>query len=151
MKAAVNEYRAKAFECLSLAECMNDPPRSSGLPECGWSWPNRLRSCKVPMSCRAADEKCANLHRLSYPSKRRKRTAIFGGIARSGALKPRKIYRRALYESAAVRRLLEDDETSPPAAVVPVPAPTPPRAEGRPEPKRGIFSWFAGARSDQAS
>ncbi len=25
MKAAVNEYRAKAFECLSLAECMNDP------------------------------------------------------------------------------------------------------------------------------
>jgi hypothetical protein len=25
MKAAANEYRAKAFECLSLAECMNDP------------------------------------------------------------------------------------------------------------------------------
>jgi hypothetical protein len=25
MKSAVNEYRAKAFECLSLAECMNDP------------------------------------------------------------------------------------------------------------------------------
>jgi len=25
MQAAVNEYRAKAFECLSLAECMNDP------------------------------------------------------------------------------------------------------------------------------
>jgi hypothetical protein len=22
---AVNEYRAKAWECLSLAECMNDP------------------------------------------------------------------------------------------------------------------------------
>ena len=72
-------------------------------------------------------------------------------MVKDGRLKPRKIYRRALYESAAVRRLLEDDETSPPAAVVPVPAPTPPRAEGRPEPKRGIFSWFAGARSDQAS
>ncbi len=25
MIAAVNEYRAKAFECMSLAECMNDP------------------------------------------------------------------------------------------------------------------------------
>jgi hypothetical protein len=25
MKTAVNEYRAKAYECLSLAECMNDP------------------------------------------------------------------------------------------------------------------------------
>ena len=25
MRAAANEYRAKAFECLSLAECMNDP------------------------------------------------------------------------------------------------------------------------------
>jgi hypothetical protein len=27
MRAAANEYRAKAFECLSLAECMNDPQR----------------------------------------------------------------------------------------------------------------------------
>jgi len=25
MRAAANEYRAKAFECLSLAECMNNP------------------------------------------------------------------------------------------------------------------------------
>ena len=25
MRAAANEYRAKAFECLSLAEGMNDP------------------------------------------------------------------------------------------------------------------------------
>jgi len=25
MRAAANEYRAKAFECLSRAECMNDP------------------------------------------------------------------------------------------------------------------------------
>jgi hypothetical protein len=25
MKTAANEYRAKAFECLSQAECMNDP------------------------------------------------------------------------------------------------------------------------------
>jgi len=27
MRAAANEYRAKAFECLSQAECMNDPER----------------------------------------------------------------------------------------------------------------------------
>ena len=27
MRAAANEYRGKAFECLSLAECMNDPER----------------------------------------------------------------------------------------------------------------------------
>jgi hypothetical protein len=27
MRAAANEYRAKAFECLSLAEGMNDPKR----------------------------------------------------------------------------------------------------------------------------
>jgi hypothetical protein len=27
MRTAANEYRAKAFECLSLAECMNDPER----------------------------------------------------------------------------------------------------------------------------
>ena len=25
MRNAANEYRAKAFECLSLAECMNNP------------------------------------------------------------------------------------------------------------------------------
>ena len=25
MRAAANEYRAKAFECLSLAECITDP------------------------------------------------------------------------------------------------------------------------------
>ena len=27
MRATANEYRAKAFEYLSLAECMNDPER----------------------------------------------------------------------------------------------------------------------------
>jgi len=27
MRAAANEYRARAFECLSLAECMTDPER----------------------------------------------------------------------------------------------------------------------------
>ena len=27
MKVASNEYRAKAFECLSQAECMNDPEK----------------------------------------------------------------------------------------------------------------------------
>jgi hypothetical protein len=27
MRAAANEYRAKAFECLSLAECITDPER----------------------------------------------------------------------------------------------------------------------------
>ena len=27
MRAAANEYRAKAFEWLSLAECMSDPER----------------------------------------------------------------------------------------------------------------------------
>ena len=27
MRAAANKYRAKAFECLSLAECMTDPER----------------------------------------------------------------------------------------------------------------------------
>ncbi len=76
-------------------------------------------------------------------------------MVKDGRLKPRKIYKRALYDSGAVRRLLEDETTSPPAAidgrpvVVPVPMPVnPPRADlqgGRPEPKRGIFSWFTGA------
>jgi hypothetical protein len=27
MRAAANTYRAKAFECLSLGECMTDPER----------------------------------------------------------------------------------------------------------------------------
>jgi hypothetical protein len=27
MRAAAKEYRAKAFECLSLAECITDPER----------------------------------------------------------------------------------------------------------------------------
>ena len=31
MRAAANAYRAKAFECLSLAECMNDPERRAEL------------------------------------------------------------------------------------------------------------------------
>jgi hypothetical protein len=37
MKTAANEYRAKAFECLSLAECMNDPEK------------------RAPTACRASD------------------------------------------------------------------------------------------------
>jgi hypothetical protein len=31
MRAAANEYRAKALEWLSLAECMNDPERRAEL------------------------------------------------------------------------------------------------------------------------
>jgi len=31
MRAAANDYRAKAFECLSLAECMTDPERRAGI------------------------------------------------------------------------------------------------------------------------
>ena len=27
MRVAADDYRAKAFECLSLAECMNDPEK----------------------------------------------------------------------------------------------------------------------------
>jgi hypothetical protein len=41
MKTTVNEYRAKAYECLSLAECMNDPEERAEL--CGSIWPNRQK------------------------------------------------------------------------------------------------------------
>jgi len=38
MKSAVNEYRAKAFECLSLAECMNDPEERAELLRFARMW-----------------------------------------------------------------------------------------------------------------
>ena len=39
MRAAANKYRAKAFECLSLAECMNDPERRAEiLRDARWCW-----------------------------------------------------------------------------------------------------------------
>ena len=39
MRAAANGYRAKAFECLSLAECMNDPERRAEILRCArWCW-----------------------------------------------------------------------------------------------------------------
>ena len=38
MRAAVNAYRAKAFECLSLAECMNDPERRAELLQYARLW-----------------------------------------------------------------------------------------------------------------
>ena len=38
MRAAANKYRAKAFECLSLAECMNDPARRAEFLRHGRLW-----------------------------------------------------------------------------------------------------------------
>ncbi len=46
-------------------------------------------------------------------------------MVKDGRLKPRKIYKRALYDSGAVRRLLDDDGASPPAAVAVVSVSTP--------------------------
>ncbi len=37
---AVNEYRAKGFECLSLAECMNDPEERAELLRFARIWMN---------------------------------------------------------------------------------------------------------------
>jgi hypothetical protein len=38
MRAAANGYRAKAFECLSLAEGMNDPERRTEILRYGRLW-----------------------------------------------------------------------------------------------------------------
>ena len=38
MSAAANKYRAKAFECVSLAECMTDPERRAELLRYGRLW-----------------------------------------------------------------------------------------------------------------
>ena len=38
MRAAANGYRAKAFECLSLAECMTDPERRAEFLRYGRWW-----------------------------------------------------------------------------------------------------------------
>jgi hypothetical protein len=37
---AVNEYRAKGFECLSLAECMNDPGERAEMLRFARIWVN---------------------------------------------------------------------------------------------------------------
>ncbi len=36
--AADNAYRAKARECLSLAECMNDPEERVEIVRFAWMW-----------------------------------------------------------------------------------------------------------------
>jgi hypothetical protein len=36
--AADNAYRAKAWECLSLAECMNDPDERAEIVRFAWMW-----------------------------------------------------------------------------------------------------------------
>ncbi len=44
MRAAANAYRAKAFECLSLAECMNDPENRAEILRYARIWmPKRWR------------------------------------------------------------------------------------------------------------
>jgi hypothetical protein len=55
MRAAANEYRAKAFECLSLAESMNDPENRAEILRYARMWmqlaepAERLRSAyEVP-------------------------------------------------------------------------------------------------------
>ena len=36
--AADNAYRAKASECLSLAECLNDPEERAEVVRFAWMW-----------------------------------------------------------------------------------------------------------------
>jgi hypothetical protein len=36
--AADNAYRAKAWECLSLAECLNDPEERAEMLRFAWMW-----------------------------------------------------------------------------------------------------------------
>jgi hypothetical protein len=36
----INEYRAKAFECLSVAECMNDPEERAEMLRFARMWMN---------------------------------------------------------------------------------------------------------------
>jgi hypothetical protein len=36
--AAENAYRGKAWECLSLAECMNDPEERAEIVRFAWMW-----------------------------------------------------------------------------------------------------------------
>jgi hypothetical protein len=36
--AADNAYRAKAWECLSLAECLNDPEERAEMVRFAWMW-----------------------------------------------------------------------------------------------------------------
>jgi hypothetical protein len=36
--AADNAYRAKAWECLSLAECTNDPEERADIVRFAWMW-----------------------------------------------------------------------------------------------------------------
>jgi Helix-turn-helix domain len=82
-------------------------------------------------------------------------------MVKDGRLKPRKIYKRALYESAAVRRLLQGDDAD--ATATPTPesssvaaypkawraeAPPADPAPNPPEPKRGILSRFTGTAHD---
>jgi hypothetical protein len=43
---AVNEYRAKAFECLSLAECMNDPEERAEMLRFARTWMNLAEPVK---------------------------------------------------------------------------------------------------------
>ena len=38
MRTVANEYRARAFECLSLAECMTDPERRAEFLRHGRLW-----------------------------------------------------------------------------------------------------------------
>ena len=48
MRAAANEYRAKAFECLSQAECMNDPERRAELLQYARLWMQLTEPIRAP-------------------------------------------------------------------------------------------------------
>ena len=45
--AADNAYRAKAWECLSLAECLNDPEERAEIVRFAWKLGLRLESEKT--------------------------------------------------------------------------------------------------------
>ena len=50
MRAAANKYRAKAFECLSLAECMNDPERRAEILRYARWWTQLTEPVGTPRS-----------------------------------------------------------------------------------------------------
>jgi hypothetical protein len=64
MRAAANEYRAKAFERLSLAECMTDPERRAEFLRYARWWMQLAEPVGTPRSAYEVESRLARWQQI---------------------------------------------------------------------------------------
>jgi hypothetical protein len=80
--AAANQYRAKAWECLSLAECMNDPEERAEIVRFARMWMNLAEPSDEARGSYEFPREAEKNSKLNLPFLQNELRKIYGDVLR---------------------------------------------------------------------